>query len=525
MISEDLNTRVLIIDDEEMVRDNIEEILVPKKHYQNEMITSAASILFDELDDEPILSSPKNNPIPVFRVDKAINGMEGVEKVKQSVLNADPYAVIFLDMRMPGWDGLETALEIRKIDTKVEIIIVTAFSDKSIEDIVAKLGQNVGYHCKPYASEEIIQLATKAINDYNKLRNLENLIAAISNINISQNHLNSLLQNILDQLVTYVGSDVAVLGKLLPNGEYQKLHTIGSVDKEINLSKLQSIIQQAKQNDEEVVQMNDLVFVNLDSFCIFVALNKKQPLKTEKVYLLKLFVQNAAKAIKNVRLQEELLKKEKLSAVGGALSMLMHDVRGPVKNIPVITNYIRDEGLSSDMLDLIDASVSQVTEIIEDFLDFVRDNPINIQLVALNKVVAESIEQAKAKNAGKEVLIANFLENNLFVLGDASKLRRIFMNLICNAIEVLYDKRIANPRIEISNKVLEHQIKISIADNGPGIPEKIKDTLFDAFVTANKSNGTGLGLAIVKQFVEAIGGTITVTNNNGAIFNLTLPKA
>ncbi|MFY7653365.1 MAG: sensor histidine kinase, partial [Chitinophagaceae bacterium] len=82
-----------------------------------------------------------------------------------------------------------------------------------------------------------------------------------------------------------------------------------------------------------------------------------------------------------------------------------------------------------------------------------------------------------------------------------------------------------SPRIEISSKVLESQINISITDNGPGIPDKIKDTLFDAFVTANKSNGTGLGLAIVKQFVKAIGGTITVANNNGAVFKLTLPRA
>ncbi len=89
--------------------------------------------------------------------------MEGLELVKKSVAAGSPYAVIFLDMRMPGWDGMETAEQIRKFDTKAEIIFVTAFSDNSIDDIVAKAGQNVGYHCKPYASEEITQLATKAV--------------------------------------------------------------------------------------------------------------------------------------------------------------------------------------------------------------------------------------------------------------------------------------------------------------------------------------------------------------------------
>src|SRR5581483_6439253 len=92
---------------------------------------------------------PKNGNMPKFKVDKASNGMEGVQLVKRSVEEGHPYAVIFLDMRMPGWDGMETAVEIRKYDSKAEIIFVTAFSDRSIADIVANAGDNVGYHCKP----------------------------------------------------------------------------------------------------------------------------------------------------------------------------------------------------------------------------------------------------------------------------------------------------------------------------------------------------------------------------------------
>ena len=154
-----INTSVLVIDDEEMVRDNIEEILVPRIK-SNDLVNNAANILFDE-EESPIEIRASN--IPKFTVDKASNGAEGLEMVLKSVEIVKPYAVIFLDMRMPGWDGLETAIKIREIESKAEIIFVTAYSDTSIEDIVSKAGQNVGYHCKPYASEEIIQLATKEI--------------------------------------------------------------------------------------------------------------------------------------------------------------------------------------------------------------------------------------------------------------------------------------------------------------------------------------------------------------------------
>jgi two-component system NtrC family sensor kinase len=161
------NTAVLVIDDEELVRDNIEDILMPNYNdEEQENIDQAFNILFDV--PKPLLGT-RARGIPEFTVAKASNGMEGARMVKKAIENGTPYAVIFLDMRMPGWSGLETAMEIRKYDVKAEIIFITAFSDRSIDEIVEQAGQNVGYHCKPYAPEEIIQLATKAVTDYNKL--------------------------------------------------------------------------------------------------------------------------------------------------------------------------------------------------------------------------------------------------------------------------------------------------------------------------------------------------------------------
>lgn len=526
MEKETLNTRVLIIDDEEIVRDNIEEILIPKKITQNELINNASSILFgDSSEDEKIISNTNNSNIPTFYVDKAINGMEGVEKIKKSIADNNPYAVIFLDMRMPGWDGLETAMHIREVDTKVEIIIVTAYSDKSIEEIVDKLGQNVGYHCKPYASEEILQIATKAVNDYNKLRNLERLISVVSNISISETHLGSLLQNILDQLAMYIGSDVAVIGKLLETNEYQQLFSIGSVENKININKLSSIISSENFNHEEVFQINELVFVKLQDYSIFAVLNKDQKLKTEKLYLLKLFVQNAAKAIENVELNEALIQKEKLSAVGKAMSMLMHDLRSPIKSIPQLTGFIRKEGYNSKWLDMVDVCGEQASEIFDDFLDFIRETPLNLQPVSVKQLIKDGIELASKRDEIKNISLIEEIEEGLYVMGDNSKLKRIIMNLVSNAFEVLKSKKVNEPEIQIIAYKSDDHVIIQIKDNGPGIPASIKNTLFDAFVTTEKSNGTGLGLAIVKQFVTAQNGTIHVENNKGAIFTIKLPIA
>ena len=524
-MKEAANTAVLVIDDEEMVRDNIEEILVPRKSSQeSESIGLAASILFDE-PSSAVLVAPKPGTVPNFIVHKASNGMEGVELVKKSITAGRPYAVIFLDMRMPGWDGMETAVQIRKYDSKAEIIFVTAFSDRSIDDIVARAGQNVGYHCKPYASEEITQLATKAVTDYNKLRNLEKLIEAISSISLDEHQLNSLLQNVLDQLATYVETDMALLGKLHDDYIYEKIFAIGSIENKINLEELIARVKAAHIVDGEVVQLDEVVLARLDNYTIFAVLKKDEKLKTEKLYLLKLFVLNAAKAIRNAELREKLLQKEKLSAVGKAMSMMMHDLRSPIKNIKVLTDLMREETPESEYLDMIDECGTQASEIFEDFMDFINETPAKKLPVNLHKIVDEGIRLAQARNGGDTVSIQKDIPAGMEVPGDESKLKRSIMNLVNNAMDALMDHKVPSPRIEISAKPGGNgsQLLISIRDNGPGIPTEIINTLFEPFITKQKANGTGLGLAIVKQYINAHGGDIRVENDKGAVFTISLP--
>ncbi len=523
MQKENINTRVLIIDDEEMVRDNMEEILVPVIK-NNDEIRQAASVLFDEPNEEPILAS-RNSHIPVFRVDKAINGKEGFEKVKHSLDANTPYAVIFLDMRMPGWDGLETALHIREIEQKAEIIFVTAYSDTSIEDIVLKAGQNVGYHCKPYAAEEIIQLATKAVDNYNKLRNLEQLIVAISNINLSEHHLNALLKNILDQVAGYTQTDVALMGKLHKDGSYEKIFSIGPVEESLDESQLKDVVEKAcKNSEEQIIQADELVFARMEDYVVFTVLKKNIRLKTEKLYLLKLFIQSAATAIRNAELQVILMEKEKLSAVGQALSMLMHDLRGPIKNIPILTGMLREEeGIQNVLLDHLDQCGEQASEIFDDFMDFIRESPLKTERLHLLSMVKDSIELSVSAKEFRSLHIGTDIPHDMYITGDKSKFKRIIINLVNNAAEILRDKHIASPLIRISASEKEGKIELTIRDNGPGIPEMLLKNLFDPFVTHGKSGGTGLGLAIVKQFVQAHGGSVSVTNEGGAVFQIMYP--
>jgi len=522
-MNEVANTTVLVIDDEAMVRDNIEEILAYKQSTPEEdMVSLAASILFDK--PQPVLA-PRTSHIPNFVVHKAPNGMEGLELVKKSLKEGHPYAVIFLDMRMPGWDGLETATQIRKYDKKAEIIFITAFSDRSIDEIITRAGQNVGYHCKPYAAEEILQLATKATADYNKLRNLEGLLAATSSMSVNEYQLDPLLENIFGQLTTYLKTDMALLGKVDEDNTYEKLLSIGTPEETMNPTRLIDLVQSTDMAQDDVIQIGETVLTRLDNYTIFALMKKHEHLQMEKLYLLKLYVQNATKAIRNAELHEKLLQKEKLSAIGQAITMVMHDLRAPLGTIQMLTNMMREEEADSEWLQMIDDCSFQATDILNDFLDFVRDTPIEKHPVLFGHLIDQSIQLTEARNGIEPVIIRKQIPADLILTGDENKLKRVFVNLINNAVEALQVNQVDTPQITISAVIAENdnQVLISLQDNGPGIPKSILKTLWDPFVSRDKHNGTGLGLAIVKQCITAHGGTIRVENRRGAVFTITLP--
>ena len=226
-----------------------------------------------------------------------------------------------------------------------------------------------------------------------------------------------------------------------------------------------------------------------------------------------------------IELKEKLMQKEKLSAVGKAVSMMMHDLRSPIKNIKVLTDLMRQDLPQNEYLDMIDECGVQASGIFEDFLDFIKEAPVKKSPVSVTKIIEEGIKLAESRNIDGKVTIQKNVETGLIVPGDESKLKRTMMNLVNNAIDALLEHKIVTPKIDITaiTDKASNTVAITIRDNGMGIPNEIIKTLFDPFVTKKKNNGTGLGLAIVKGYVTAHGGTIKVTNDNGAVFSISLP--
>jgi len=221
-MEQQFNTRILVIDDEENVGDSFRRILQSHESKREDYseLNEAGSILFDITDNSEQRAMSRSSATFNFEFDEASNGKQGYEMIKSAIEKGHPYAAVFVDMRMPGWDGLETVGHIREVDKRCEVIFVTAYSDYSIKEIVTSVGTNISYHCKPFSVEEIEQIATKAVYEWNKTRNLEDLIKTISQLRAKNWQMQPLLKNILQQVSYLMGTHSAMIA-MMKGSEYR----------------------------------------------------------------------------------------------------------------------------------------------------------------------------------------------------------------------------------------------------------------------------------------------------------------
>jgi diguanylate cyclase (GGDEF)-like protein/PAS domain S-box-containing protein len=141
---------LLIIDDNEAIHDDLKKILVPR-----EIDAELAA-------DEALLSATTTTREVLFEVDSALQGQDGLACVERALASGQPYALAFVDVRMPpGWDGVETIGHLWKTDPDLQIVICTAHSDYTWKDIVQRLGVSHNFVIlkKPFDPIEVNQLA------------------------------------------------------------------------------------------------------------------------------------------------------------------------------------------------------------------------------------------------------------------------------------------------------------------------------------------------------------------------------
>ncbi|PYK57611.1 MAG: hypothetical protein DME21_16920, partial [Verrucomicrobia bacterium] len=128
------NRRILVIDDNRAIHDDFRKILCPPDLTDGNL-ESFEKALFGEMKEVPSRVR--------FDIDSAYQGQEGLEMARQALAAGKPYATAFIDVRMPpGWDGVETVEEIWKVDPDLQVVICSAYSDYSWNDLLASVGHS-----------------------------------------------------------------------------------------------------------------------------------------------------------------------------------------------------------------------------------------------------------------------------------------------------------------------------------------------------------------------------------------------
>lgn len=155
------NTRILIIDDNEAIHEDFRKILTPPV-----MKADALHALEDALFGD----APAESAGPKYHLTSAFQGHEGFEIATAAEQRGEPYAVAFVDVRMPpGWDGVETARRLRAASPRLHVVICTAYSDYSLDRIEEQLGTEGRLQVlrKPFDPIEVEAIADTLVNAWN----------------------------------------------------------------------------------------------------------------------------------------------------------------------------------------------------------------------------------------------------------------------------------------------------------------------------------------------------------------------
>ncbi len=246
------------------------------------------------------------------------------------------------------------------------------------------------------------------------------------------------------------------------------------------------------------------------------------------------------------RLQQQLIRSEKLSAVGQLISGIAHELNNPLQAVVGYSDILTDDMRQKvdeaggkpvsvepqevvDDLRIITENAMRCQKIIENLLLFVRQGEIEKRPVELPKVLQASRDllQYKLKKAANVRVDVEFPELLPRVMGNFQQLQQIFVNLINNACDAMAGGE-REKRIRVGAREEKGQVTVEVADTGPGVPEAARDRLFEAFFTTKaEGRGTGLGLPVCRQIVEDHGGRIGFTSEigKGTTFRFTLPAA
>ena len=463
--------RLLVIDDNRAIHDDIRKIFA---------VRDGADKL-ETLETELFGTTAAVPRRPLFVIDSAYQGRDGLTLVEQALVEGRPYQVAFVDVRMPpGWDGVETLEHLWQVDPDLQAVICTAYADYSWTEIIARLGRGDQFLIlkKPFDPIEMSQLAS-----------------ALSRKWILHQQVQEQL-NALDQLVRQ------------RTGELQdanaKLHT------EIAQREKMELELRLAQKLEAVGQLASGIAHEINTPIQYIgdSLHFLRSAFTDLTGLLAVY--------------QALWRSFSQTPQGADWQARVQDAEDAAD-----LDYLREQVPQAFERTL--EGVGRVAGIVRAMKEFAHPDQREQSSADLNKALLNTL--IVARNEYKYVAE---LETDLGelppVLCYLSDLNQVFLNLVVNAAHAIGEVIGGGEqkgRITIRSRNLGERVEIAVADTGGGIAEAIRERIFDPFFTTKPvGQGTGQGLAIARSIVvDKHRGSLTFETEigRGTTFYIRLP--
>ncbi len=230
---------------------------------------------------------------------------------------------------------------------------------------------------------------------------------------------------------------------------------------------------------------------------------------------LKAFSINAAIAIENSRLAQQMVQAERLSIVGRMAGTIVHDIKNPMSTIRLYAQVLKKKAGNDEAAHLVDEMIRQIDRLVnmaQEVLDFSRGvSQLSIQPVRFDRFLSDVLEFIEKDFERKRISLIKDINYSGEIELDADKMTRVILNIAANAADAMLD----GGTFKVSARSNGDTLVLELQDSGTGMPEEVRKRIFEPFVTYGKKTGTGLGMAIVKKIVDDHKGTIEIQSELG----------
>jgi PAS domain S-box-containing protein len=558
MASSEKNHRILVVDDNEAIHDDFRKILGAD--------ASAAS--FQEEAEGFFGKSERNVERAVFEMDFAVQGAEALELVEAAVAAGRRYAVAFLDVRMPpGWDGLETTVKLWEADPDLQIVICTAYSDYSWDQMMDMIGtpERMLILKKPFDAIEVLQLAHALTEKWSLIQVARQSVETLESTVAVRTHALEESNRLLEaEIVEHRAAAEQVREQAMFIEKAHDAIVVRDMDGKITLwnhgaERLygwtaaetlgQSVIEVLYQGNpgQDAIEARKLVLEQGSWSGVMSQKTKDgRTVTTECHWTLLLDDQGRPKLVLGINtditekkeIQAQLLRAQRMESIGVLAGGIAHDLNNILAPILLGCDLLTpDSEEDNGTVSILRESAKRAADLVQQILSFARGMEGTLTEVDVERLIKDMTKIAR-ETFPKDIEITTEIAPEIWKLvADPTQLHQILLNLCVNARDAMPDGgaltiRVGNLELDAHSAAMRANVTpgcyvmLSVEDTGTGISEEIKERIFDPFFTTKElGKGTGLGLSTTFGIVKSHRGFIEVDSEigKGTIFRVCLP--